>query len=125
MTGTSHGTTERRRSVLVVEDELFIALHLQDVLEKGGFRVLGPVSSVTQAIELIDKERPDTAVLDVNLGAENAAPVAFHLKELGVPYVLASARDTRGLAWHPLLADVVNLGKPTNSQRLIDAIRAL
>lgn len=113
---------ERIRSVLVVEDEFFIAYQLQDALEAGGFRVLGPVASVWDAIDLIDSERPDTAVLDVNLGQENVAPVAFHLKTLGVP---ASARQRHELAWTPLLGDALNLGKPTDPQRLVDAIRSL
>ncbi|KPH05109.1 response regulator (plasmid) [Rhizobium acidisoli] len=116
---------ERVRSVLVVEDEFFIAVQLQDALVAGGFRVLGPVATVSAALALINSEQPDAAVLDVNLGHESAAPVALHLKTLGVPYVLATGYDKAQLASTYLFADALNLGKPTDLQRLVDTIRSL
>ncbi|AIC29805.1 response regulator CheY-like domain-containing protein (plasmid) [Rhizobium etli bv. mimosae str. IE4771] len=116
---------ERIRSVLVVEDEFFIAYQLQDALEAGGFRVLGPVATVSDAIDLINHERPDAAVLDVNLGRESVAPVALNLRTLGVPYVLATAYDKAELASTFLFADALNLGKPTDLQLLVETIRSL
>ncbi len=59
---------ERERCVLVVEDELFIAIELKAALAEAGFRVLGPVGSASDALDLLHDERPHAAVLDVNLG---------------------------------------------------------
>ncbi|PCK81516.1 hypothetical protein CPT34_08290 [Rhizobium sophoriradicis] len=102
-----------------------IAHQLQDALEAGGFRVLGPAATVSQAVELIDGERPDAAVLDFNLGGESVTPVALHLRTLGVPYVLTTAYDKARLASSFLFADALNLGKPTDLQRLVETIRSL
>ncbi|KKZ84074.1 response regulator [Rhizobium phaseoli] len=116
---------ERIRSVLVVEDEFIIAHQLQDALEAGGFRVLGLAATVTEAIDLINSERPDAAVLDFNLGRENVVAVALHLRTLKVPYVLATAYDKAGLESAFLFVDALNFGKPTDLQRLVHTIRSL
>lgn len=91
------------RSVLIVEDEFMIALDLQKTLESGRFRVIGPVGTVSGAIALIQREQPELAVLDVNLGKEDVLPVAAHLKALGVPYVLATARTRENYSNTPCL----------------------
>ncbi len=76
MSDPAEDATERRRSILVVEDDLFIGLELKACLEVAGFLVLGPAGSVRDALRLISTQRPDAAVLDVNLGRENVIPVA-------------------------------------------------
>ncbi|OLP59773.1 hypothetical protein BJF93_21915 [Xaviernesmea oryzae] len=114
-----------KKLVLVVEDELFLALDLQKALSDGGFEVQGPAASVTSALDLIRARRPDAAVLDVTLHGEKATPVGVLLKSLVVPLVLASASDPAELARHAVFSDVLNLGKPTNLPKLVRAVRGL
>ncbi len=111
--------------VLVVEDELFIALEVKTVLTEAGFRVLGPASSVDHALDLINEERPNSAVLDFNLGREKVTPIALHLRTLGVPFVLTSATSADELSRHRSLDGISNLGKPTDPIRLVDTVRAM
>lgn len=115
----------QRRIVLVVEDEYIIAIELKRALTNGGFDVLGPASSVDHALDLISDQRPDAAVLDVSLGRETVTPVALLLKALEVPFILASALDAAELARHAVLADVPNLGKPTDMKRLVTVVQGL
>ncbi|SFB62432.1 CheY chemotaxis protein or a CheY-like REC (receiver) domain [Rhizobium sp. NFR07] len=105
---------ERNTVVLVVEDELFIALELEGGLKADGFRILGPVASVEGAFALLDEQRPDIAVLDFNLGGEKATPIALRLDELGIPFVLASGTDKSELSRYAIFADAQNAGKPTD-----------
>ncbi len=72
-------STDKCNSVLIVEDETLIAMDLQDMLQDAGYRVLGPVGSVAAAMRLLDGEKPDLALLDVNLGGENVFKVATEL----------------------------------------------
>lgn len=116
---------ERRRSILVVEDELFIRLELKACLEDAWFLVLGPAGSVRDALSLISVQRPDAAVLDVNLGRENVMPVAERLNLLEVPYVMASAADNAELARYAALAGARNIGKPTDLKVLVNTMLAL
>ena len=79
------------KTVLIVEDEFLIAIDLQQMLEDGGWRVLGPVATVKEALRLLEKELPSVALLDVNLGYEFVTPVAEILRARDVPFAVASA----------------------------------
>jgi AmiR/NasT family two-component response regulator len=55
------------RSILVGEDETLIALDVARVLEEVGCIVIGPVSTVADAMSRIADAAIDAAVLDLNL----------------------------------------------------------
>ena len=77
--------------VLLVEDEALIALDVKDMLARLGCVVIGPAPRVAEALELLEREGPELAILDVNLGRERVTPVAEALRERGIPFVLATA----------------------------------
>jgi two-component system, response regulator PdtaR len=107
------------RLVLVVEDEFLIAMDLELLLRRHGWRVLGPAATVAEALRLLRGETPDVALLDVNLRGEPVTPVAEELRARGVPFVLASAYDGRAVA---ALANAPSIGKPTDERRLLAAL---
>jgi DNA-binding response OmpR family regulator len=107
--------------VLVVEDEVLIAMDLERLLGRHGFRVLGPAASVAGALLLLDDAPPDVALLDVNLRGEMVTPVAEALRARGIPFVLASAYDAAQLTAE-VLAGAPNVGKPVNMRRLLAAL---
>jgi CheY-like chemotaxis protein len=110
------------RLVLVVEDEFLIAMDLEQLLRRHGWRVLGPAATVAAALRLLRGAMPDVALLDVNLGGELVTPVAVELRARGVPFVLASAYDRLGLLRDAVLAAAPNVGKPTDERRLLAAL---
>ena len=79
--------------VLVVEDEMFVVWLLEDTLADLGCAVVGPASSVTQALAMIDTEAIDAAVLDVNLNGQMSYPIADALAARGVPFVFSTGYD--------------------------------
>jgi two-component system, response regulator PdtaR len=107
--------------VLVVEDEVLIALHLEHLLGQRGWRVRGPAATVAQALHLLeDGEAPAVALLDLNLRGELVTPVAEALRARSIPFVLASAYRVDQVA--PALAGVPNVGKPTDEGHLLAAL---
>jgi CheY-like chemotaxis protein len=84
-------------SVLVVEDEAPIALQLEDMLVELGCTVVGPASRVAQALQLLNDEEVDAAVLDVNIAGELVYPVADELTNRGLPYIFATGYGASGL----------------------------
>ena len=46
------------RLVLVVEDEFLIAMDLELLLHRHGWRVLGPAATVAEALRLLAGKRP-------------------------------------------------------------------
>ena len=67
--------------VLVVEDEPVIAASMEWELMAAGHEVLGPASSVEEADTLVRAQRPDLALVDINLaGADEGVELARDLK---------------------------------------------
>ena len=73
------------RRVLLVEDEMIVAWLLVDMLDDLGCAIVGPATSVNQALAMIDAEAIDAAVLDVNLNGQMSYPIADVLAARGVP----------------------------------------
>ena len=74
-------------SILVVEDEPFVALDIAMEIEGAGGNVLGPAPSVAAAIELLKKEEVHAAILDVHLPDGDVGPVVTQLSRLCVPFL--------------------------------------
>lgn len=80
------------RRVLLVEDELLVAMEMEEALRGLGCEVLGPAATVEEVLRLAQVEagRIDAAVLDVNLAGRPSFPVADLLAGLGVPVIFAT-----------------------------------
>jgi DNA-binding NtrC family response regulator len=120
--------SEPRRSagILIVEDEFVVAMDLAITLQAAGYTVLGPVSSVAQALELLQHWRPEAALLDVVLrGGERVTPVARVLAAMEVPFMLASAQDPEHLAQEEVLTGAVNVGKPVDARALTQQLQEM
>jgi DNA-binding response OmpR family regulator len=76
--------------VLVVEDEMLIAMLIEDVLADYHCIVVGPFNSVPDALEAAVSENIDLAVLDVNVAGTKIYPVAETLDGRGIPFLLLS-----------------------------------
>ena len=81
--------------VLIVEDEIVVALFLEDLLAEFGYEVAGIVSHLDDAMG-----RPndyDIAVLDVHLNGRNVFDFADRLAARGTPFVFATGYGARGI----------------------------
>jgi len=114
--GNGLGTNLAGTKILLVEDEFIITLEMELALLNLGCVVLGPAASAAQALALLDRERPDVAMLDVRLLDGLVTPVAERLGALGVPFVLVTAYDTAQLP--PPLRAAPLLAKPVNDNEL-------
>jgi (1->4)-alpha-D-glucan 1-alpha-D-glucosylmutase len=83
--------------VLVVEDEMTIALLVEDMLVDLGHRVVGLALRFTQAIKLAEDAQLDFAILDVNLNGQVPFPVAEILEDRGIPFVFANGYGSAGV----------------------------
>lgn len=78
------------KRVLIVEDELLVALLIEDFLVDLGCSTVGPCGSVETALEAARDWTFDLAVLDVNLDGEQVYPVADVLTERQIPFLFLS-----------------------------------
>lgn len=111
------------RTVLVVEDEYFLADDVRRGLEAAGAVVLGPVATLAAALRLIDGRRPDFAVLDINLRGRVSYEAAERLLAQDVPFVFATAYDKAMLP--PQFRETPRLVKPYGIRALLAALEKL
>jgi len=81
-------------SILIVEDEGLIALHLQESLEKAGYTAVDPVSSGEDAIEYVNTHaHPDLILMDISLdGKLDGIGTAREIrKRFDIPIIFLSA----------------------------------
>ncbi|WP_114954721.1 response regulator [Sphingosinicella terrae] len=82
------------RHVLLVEDEELVAMALGDELERLGWSVVGPATTLEEAQRLVSSGvQLDAAILDVNLQGRWAHGLAEELTRRGVPFVACTGYE--------------------------------
>jgi light-regulated signal transduction histidine kinase (bacteriophytochrome) len=77
-------------SVMLVEDNLIIAMDIEAIVTDLGARTVFTASSVRLARDQLAENAIDFAILDINLGSETSLPVADELRARSIPFVFAS-----------------------------------
>ena len=109
------------RRVLVIEDESFVLMLLEDTLAEIGCEVAGTASRVGEALDKLNSLLFDVAILDVNLNGSQTLEVAARLAQAGVPFVFATGYGAASLLSH--FEGVPILQKPFQQCDLEGALR--
>lgn len=109
--------------VLLVEDEMMIALLVESMLIDLGHEVMGPVGWLNKAVAMAEHEDLNLAVIDVNINGGSAYPVAAALAARGIPFIFATGYGRAGLAVP--FENSPALQKPYRSEDLRAAIEAV
>lgn len=76
--------------ILIVEDDGLVAEDIAFTIEHADGVVLGPVATVTEALDLLDAVKIDAAILDGNLLDRDISPVAIRLRSANIPLIVYS-----------------------------------
>ena len=110
------------KRVLLVEDETLVAMMVEDMLTEIGATVVGPASTLADALSLAEGADLDAAVLDINIHGEKSFGVAAILSRRGVPFVFATGYSDADLgAFH----ETFLLSKPYTQANLQRALYEL
>lgn len=80
--------------ILVAEDEAIVAHDLCDTVEEAGFIVEGPFDDAADAMLAFEKQKPDLAILDINLHGGTAYSLAEKMMAQDVPVIFHSGQVT-------------------------------
>ena len=111
--------------ILIVEDEMTIALLLEDMVVDLGHEPAALAMRLPQALQLAETEALDLAILDVNLDGRMSFPVAEVLERRGVPFLFATGYGSGGIV--EAYRDKVVIQKPFSLEdlgRAIDRVAA-
>jgi DNA-binding LytR/AlgR family response regulator len=82
--------------VMIVEDEMLLAMELESEVEMAGHQVTGLAMNSSQARELMSGDRPDFAFVDIHLmDGPTGIDVGRGLADAGIPYVFVSGNIKR------------------------------
>lgn len=110
------------QTVLVLEDDFFIAHDIASSLADAGATVAGSFSTMKLAQEALQDARISSAVLDVNLGDGPSFAIAKQLRETGTPFVFITGYDATSLP--PEFADAPRLQKPVEPRLIVRTLAA-
>jgi len=94
---------------------------MEDLVVRQGCDVVGPAPTARRALELLDREPPDAAILDLNLNGTTVVPVGAELNARAVPFVLATGYR-KDAPLDAELRDAPRLAKPVNHRQLVCAL---
>lgn len=114
---TTHG-----RRVLVVEDDGILAEIVVELLGELGYEAVGPVRALKSALEVLERDPPDAAILDVNLSGQSVYPLAENCADRGIPIVFMTGYAD--LARMPeRFRGCMRIGKPFHRDSLAESLR--
>jgi CheY-like chemotaxis protein len=109
--------------VFLIEDEVLIALLLEDMVLALGYEVVVGAATLDEAIAAARIGDFDLALLDLNLGGKLTYPVADILKARRVPFAFVTGYGSAGVP--AAYTDVPVLEKPFRQEDLKTMIAQL
>ena len=109
--------------ILVVEDEMTVAMLIEDMVTELAYEVAAVVPRLEDAMRLLDSNSFDLAMLDVHLNGKTVFPFAAELEVRGIPFLFATAYGPRGIPAE--FQDHVVLQKPFGPVELRRALISL
>lgn len=106
--------------ILLVENNLIIAMDGEDILRRLGAEVI-TAPNVAEAMEILADRSFDFALLDVNLGDETSFGIADRLTAEGVPFAFATGYG-EGIAQANSHSDAPVLQKPYTTEGITDLL---
>ncbi len=112
------------KRILLVDDEALVALDAEDALIAAGYRVVGPADRLGTALDLLQNEDVDAAVLDVNLAGVLVWPLADALYARKIPFLLLTGFG-KGLDVPLSCRKAPLIAKPLRPEEMLAALATL
>jgi two-component SAPR family response regulator len=107
--------------VFIVEDEMLVALAIEDMITELGGDVASIATRLEQAFAALDEADIDCAILDVNLSGTLSYPIAKTLRRRNIPFLYCTAYAD-AVSVFPPIAAAPRLAKPVHKDELRDAL---
>jgi len=112
------------KTILVIEDDYYVASDTAAALRSAGATVLGPWGTDEVAFDLLHGQTPAAVVLDLNLGEGGPKfEIARELIGRGIPFLFLTGYDPDVIPEE--LADVQRLQKPIALRNVVEAVSKL
>lgn len=115
---------KKPQTLMIVEDEVLIALLLRDVLEAEGYNVLDLTDRHDEAVKVASDEKPDLALVNIRLaGKDDGIELSRQLKAMGIPVLLISGQVSRAMSAKTVA--IASMPKPYDAAEMVLAVAYL
>lgn len=104
-------------TILIVEDDPFIAMDAVDAATNAGVNVV-TADSVSEALALIKREHISAAILDFQVSDGVITPVVLELRRNGIPFRVVSGSPMKELAENGI-PETICTAKPADYRRVV------
>jgi CheY-like chemotaxis protein len=112
------------KTLMIVEDEVLVAMTLRDELEDAGYHVLDLTDRHAQALEVAKASKPDLALVNIRLaGRDDGIELAEQLKAMAIPVLLISGQVSRARSAKTVA--IASLPKPYAAADMVLAVAYL
>lgn len=115
--------------VLIAEDHLMVRSGIRALLEKSGdLNILGEASNGQEAVEMVERLKPDVLIMDIMMPRLNGIQAAENIRKLRLPtyILLLSMYSDEGLVYQALQSGVKGyVLKSSVSDELLWAVQAV
>jgi DNA-binding NarL/FixJ family response regulator len=112
--------------ILVLEDEMLLAMDMEDALAKAGHEVMGPCTSVQSALAAAEHRKPDLVLTNINLGegGGNGIDAAREfLRRYDVPALFVSGSKEEAFQGRDAALGI--LSKPCRPEQIASSVEAV
>ncbi len=110
--------------VLIVEDNMLIALEQEDIVKSLGFETVDTVPRVSTAIKLLQSQQYTLGILDIDLKKETSFAIAEELLHQDIPFLFTTGYDSKyTVPKH--LEGIIRLKKPVTPDKLSQALDSM
>jgi DNA-binding response OmpR family regulator len=117
-------TLDLTGKILLVEDQLLIAMDAEAILNDHGYRHVETATNLDDARKLVDQNDLALAILDINLGGVTSFALAKELVARNIPVAFASGypdNDAKDFD----LGHIPVISKPFGENELLDIVSRL
>jgi len=114
----------RDKTLMIVEDEILVAMTLRDELEDAGYHVLDLTDRHEPAVAVARESAPDLALVNIQLGGrDDGIDLAKQLKAMNIPVLLISGQVSR--ARSAATVAIGSMPKPYSALGMVQAVSYL
>jgi CheY-like chemotaxis protein len=107
--------------ILIAEDNLYLALDLSNAIEDMDGKVVGPASTLAEALQLLEQHTVAAAIVDSQLAEHDTVSLARVLAQRQVPFVIHTSTAVPATL-SALHAEVPVLIKPLRAEAVITCL---
>jgi two-component system chemotaxis response regulator CheY len=113
------------KRILIVDDAIFMRMKLKDILEKGGFEIVGEAQNGIEAIEKYKTERPDLVTMDITMPEMDgvAALKGIMAVDPNAKVIMCSAMGQQSMVMDAIQSGALDfIVKPFDNERVLKSL---